>query len=81
MSTRNTDGYRNTLSRDGSFSPRLSQMTTRRLMRYCESQNFNKTKFVEDCVNERLDVLERETLNSMPKEMLVELLMSKKELK
>lgn len=81
MSTRNTDGYRNTPSKDGSFSPRLSPKTTRRLIRYCESQNFNKTKFVEDCVNERLDVLERETLNSMPKEMLVELLMSKKEWK
>lgn len=81
MSTRNTDGYRNTPSKDGSFSPRLSPKTTRRLIRYCESQNFNKTKFVEDCVNERLDDLERETLNSMPKEMLVELLMSKKEWK
>lgn len=81
MSTRNTDGYRNTPSKDGSFSPRLSPKTTRRLIRYCESQNFNKMKFVEDCVNERLDVLERETLNSMPKEMLIELLMAKKEWK
>ena len=78
MSTRN-EGYRKTPSKDGCFSPKISEKTTRRLIRYCESQNFNKSKFVEDCINERLDVLERETLNSMPKEMLVELLLSKKE--
>lgn len=56
MSTRN-EGYRKTPSKDGCFSPRISEKTTRRLIRYCESQNFNKSKFVEDCINERLDVL------------------------
>lgn len=81
MKARNTDTFRKTMSKDGCFSPRISPKTTRRLIRYCESQNFSKSKFVEDCINERLDVLERETLSSMPKEMLIEMLLQKGEWK
>lgn len=39
----------------------------------------NKTRFVEDCVSKQMDILERDELNDMPKEMLIELLMSRKE--
>lgn len=70
--------YRNTPSRDGSFSPKLSEKTSKRIVKYCEQMNINKTKFVEDCVIAQLDILEREALNSMSKEMLIEMLLAQK---
>lgn len=78
MRIRNEDGYRNTPTKDGCFSPKLSRKVTKRIIRYCEQQDINKTKFVENCVAERLDTLEREALISMPKEMLIEMILSDK---
>ena len=77
--TRNEEGYRNTQTEDGCFSPHISRRTSQRIVKYCQQQNINKTKFVEDCVNERLDVLEREALNAMSKEMLIEMLLFERE--
>lgn len=77
--TRNEEGYRNTPTQDGRFSPHISRKTSRRIVRYCEQQNINKTKFVEDCVNDRLDILERELLAGLSKEMLIEMLLCKHE--
>ena len=78
MRTRHESNYRNTPTKDGCFSPKLSRKVSRRIIRYCEQQDLNKTKFVECCVAERLDTLEREALNSMPKEMLIEMLLTEK---
>ena len=75
MKTRTEECYRHTRTKDGGFSPKLSQPVVKRLIRYCEQQNLNKTKFVEKCVTERLEVLEKEALNNMPKEMLIEMLL------
>ena len=71
-------GYCNTNSKDGCFSPRLSAKLNARIDNYCMGRNLNKTKFVEDCVNVRLDALEREAYMDMSKEMLVEMLLSQK---
>ena len=78
MRSRREDNYRNTPTKDGCFSPKLSRRVSRRIIRYCEQQDINKTKFVESCVAERLDTLEREALNGMPKEMLIEMLLADK---
>lgn len=76
MRTRKETNYRNNaLSKTGTFSPRISVATTNRIIRYCKETNQNKTRFVEKCVNERLDDLEKEMLNEMSKEQLIEMLM------
>ena len=72
-------GYKKTPSKDGSFNPSLCRKVAQRLTRYCEKHGLNKTRFVEDCVSKQMDILERDELNDMPKEMLIELLMSRKE--
>lgn len=73
--TRNETGYRNVTSRSGQFSPHINEHTSSRLSRYCKKMNINKTKFVEQCINEKLDVLEREMLEDLNKEELIELCM------
>ena len=72
------EGYRNTLSIDGRLTAHISSVTAERMRNYCSRQNIAMGKFAEDCINAQLDVLEREALNSMPKEMLIELLLAKK---
>ena len=72
------DGYRNTLSVDGRLTAHISADTAERIRNYCSRQNIAMGKFAEDCIIAQLDILEREALNSMPKEMLIELLLSKK---
>ncbi len=73
--TRVEDKFRNIRSKDGSFSPHIGKATTERLTKYCHNINMNKTKFVEKCINERLDVLEGEYYSSMSKEELIKLLL------
>ena len=72
---RNETSFRNASSKDGSFSPHIGKATTERLTKYCKEINKNRTKFVEECINERLDVLEQEFLNGLTKEQLIEMLM------
>lgn len=66
---------RNTKSKDGTFTPRINKPTAERLIRYCSLKDLNKTKFVEQCVNERLDALEREFFESMSKDELIDMIM------
>ena len=68
------DNCRNTKSKDGGFSPRIGKATAERLTKYCNIINMNRTKFVENCINERLDALEGEYYNSLTKEELIQLL-------
>ena len=72
---RNEENYRNVKSRDGVFSPHISRHTAERLTRYCQSKNINKTKFVEECINKQLDVLEREYYESLTKDELINLIL------
>ena len=71
MRTRNEQGYRDTKAKNGGFSPILSASTAARIAKYCKINNINKTRFVEKCVNERLDVLEQEMFDNMTREELI----------
>lgn len=77
MRTRNETKARNTRSKDGCFSPHLKASVSKRIQNYCLMMNKNKTQFVEDCVMEKLDVLENDLYESMSKEQLIKLLKSK----
>lgn len=68
------DNFRNVKAKDGTFSPHIGKATTDRLTKYCHNINMNRTKFVEKCINERLDILENEYYFSLSKEELVQLL-------
>lgn len=72
---RNETTFRNASSKDGSFSPHIGRPTTERLTKYCKETNQNRTRFVERCINERLDVLESEFYQALTKEQLIEMLM------
>ena len=70
---RREDKFRDTASKDNTFSPHLSNKTAERIVRYCKINNINKTQFVERCCNERLDELETDMLSSFTKEQLIEM--------
>lgn len=72
-------GFVESSQKDGGFCPHLDSVITKRLVRYCRLRNLNKTKFVTDCINAQLDVLEKEIYDSMSKEELIEILLSMKE--
>lgn len=66
---------RTTSSKDGRFSPHIGKNVAERIERYCRQTNQNKTKFVEKCCMERLDVLEKDLLMNLSKEDLIEMIM------
>ena len=70
--------YRNTVSRNGSLTPHLFKTDADRIRKYCEINDISISKFVTDCMNKQLDILEREAYNNMLREMLIELLCAKK---
>ena len=70
--------YRDTISKDGTLTAHISAAVAAKVKNYCSNQNIASGKFIEDCVTKQLDILEREAYNSMSKEMLVELLLAKK---
>lgn len=70
--------YRNTVSKDGGITAHIPPLTAERVRKYCRQQDIAVGEFIEMCVNSELDVIERDALNSMPKEMLIELLLAKK---
>ena len=72
------ESYRNILSKDGKISAHISAETSERIRNYCIQRDIAVTRFVEDCINAQLDILEREALNNLSKEMLIELLIAKK---
>ena len=75
---RKINSYRDTSSKDGSLTAHISFEVAERIRIYCSQQNIATGKFIEDCLKAQLDILEREAYNSMPKEMLIELLLAKK---
>lgn len=68
-------GCRNAKSKDGTFSPHISKTTTERLTKFCHIKDINRTKFVEQCINDRLDVLEREFYEGLTKDELIDLIL------
>ena len=75
--SRNETNCRNVSSKDGSFTPHIPKETANRITRYCKITNQNKTKFVDKCMKECLDALEREILGNLSKEELIDLLIKK----
>ena len=73
---RNETNFRDVTSKNGDFSPHIGKHTAERLTKFCKRTNRNRTRFVEQCINDRLEVLERELLNDMSKDELIELLLS-----
>lgn len=80
MSERKTRVSKNreTNSKDGSYSARIKKRTAERLKDYCRTFNLAKDQFVEECVNIRLDELERTMYDNKSKEELIAII---KELK
>lgn len=70
------ENCRNVKSKDGTYSPHIGKATAERLTKYCHNVKANRTKFVEKCINERLDVLENEYYESLSKEELINMLKS-----
>lgn len=68
------ENCRNSRSKDGTFSPHISKTTAERLTKYCRLKNLNRTKFVEQCVNDRLTVLEREFYENLSKDELINII-------
>lgn len=74
---RKNEGFREKISKNGTFSPHLGKKVSERLTEYCRASNINRTAFVNQCVSEKLDVLETEMYMQMTKEQLIELLQSR----
>ena len=74
---RNETNYRKTTTKDDCFSPHLGAKTSERIRRYCSLVNINKTRFVETCVNDYLDKMEKRLYEQMTKEQLIEMLLEK----
>ena len=74
---RTENSYRSVQAKDGTFSPHLGRTITERLTRYCKNLNINRTRFVEQCIAERLDELEDVYLQSLTKEELIEIIKHK----
>ena len=63
---------------DGRYQPNISKETTDRLVRFCKAAGITaKGKFVEQCINEKLDKAERELYEKKSKEELINLLLNK----
>ena len=65
----------NSKSKDGSLSAHISNKTAERLTRYCKATNQNRIHFIENCINAKLDVLEKEWLSNKTKEELIDLVL------
>ena len=63
---------------NGEFSPRIDKKTADRIKRYCNAKNINKSTFVCGCVNEKLDMLEKEYYSSLSKEQLVDMILAQR---
>lgn len=75
------NSFRETQSKDGTFSVHLNEETSERVKKYCKRMNINRKKFVEQCVNDWIDAAEkqekRRELLGKSKEELIDMIMSK----
>lgn len=75
---RNESGCRNIKSKDGTFGPRLNKTVSERLTKFCKETNRNRTEFVIECINNQLDILEKEYYESLTREELIDKLLKQK---
>ena len=73
--TRNEEIFRNITSKDGSVSANLPAKIGMRITRYCMEKNINRTRFIEQCCSEKLDVLEKEMLQEKSKDELIAIIL------
>jgi hypothetical protein len=66
-------GYFDSKSKDGGLSAHISRETAERVKPYCKAHNLNCKHFIEDCINARMDDLEKEELIQKPKEEIIDL--------
>ena len=66
------NGYRKVTSNDGSFSPHIRKEVNEVLSRYCRITNQNKTRVVEMCIVKQINSMEKDFLESMTKEQLID---------
>ena len=75
------NSFRNTKSKDGTLSVNLSKETAGRVTYYCKRNNLNRKKFVEQCVNDAMDVIKeqeaRQELLGKSKEELIDMILGK----
>ena len=74
---RNETNFREAVSKDGSFSPHINKKTSERLTRYCKVMNQNRTRFVEACINEQLDRIERQAYEPLTKDELIDIILKR----
>lgn len=70
--TREENGFRNTIQKDGRLNTTWSAAISSRITNYCRAINRNRTKFLEELVAKELDRLERERLEQMTREELMD---------
>ena len=70
--SRNETNIRRTKSKDGTFSPHISPEIAKRITRFCELTNQNKTRFTEEVIKIGLDWKERELLETSSREDLID---------
>lgn len=73
MKKRTELGYRDTQNKDGGIQTKFEMAVAQRVIKYCKKHNLNKTRFVESCVVEKLDYLEKQELMEKSKEELIEM--------
>lgn len=66
--------YRNSKSKNGSLSLKLSPETAQAVKEYCHLNNLNCTKFVEQIMAEKMQELEQNKYDGLTKEELIEML-------
>lgn len=73
------DSYRDSESKDGTFSSRIPAPLADRVKEYCKRHNYNKTKFIVSIVEEQMNILELQELQelyaSYSKDELIALIM------
>lgn len=67
-------GYRATTNKDGEISVRIEKNLAERVRLHCQMNNLSKTKFVNECVQMRMDNIKREMMEQMTKEELIEMI-------
>lgn len=70
-------GYKNTFSKDGSFSCHVNKTVAAKLAHYCNMTGQNKTKLCNQIIAEYLEGAEERALENMSKDELIRIILKK----
>lgn len=79
MGEKRNYGFKNTTSKDGSFSCHINKTVATKLSHYCDMAKTNKTKLCNEIIAEWLEGAEQKILENMSKEELIKIILNKKE--